>query len=151
MAEKKDIKFILDLLVQVNMVHHIGRPDLFNGPATKYTEEELEGMFGDARNPIFVYEENEKVLGYAFCQTVEHPDDNILTDISSLYIDDLCVDENERGKHIGKKLLQHVKDYAKENGYYNVTLNVWELNKSAYSFYINNGFGIQKTVMEMIL
>ena len=40
-ATEKDIPRILELLVQVNMVHHLGRPDLFNGPATKYTEEEL--------------------------------------------------------------------------------------------------------------
>ena len=41
-AEARDIPAILDLLVQVDMVHHNGRPDLFKGPATKYSAEELE-------------------------------------------------------------------------------------------------------------
>ena len=40
-ATEKDIPKILDLLVQVDMVHHNGRPDIFKGPATKYDEEEL--------------------------------------------------------------------------------------------------------------
>lgn len=40
-AEAKDIPGILDLLIQVDMVHHLGRPDLFKGPATKYNAAEL--------------------------------------------------------------------------------------------------------------
>ena len=39
-AAEKDIPKILDLLVQVDMVHHQGRPDIFKGPATKYNGEE---------------------------------------------------------------------------------------------------------------
>ena len=45
-------------------------------------------------------------------------------DIKTLYIDDLCVDENVRGKSIGKQLFEHVKSYAKEIECYNITLNV---------------------------
>ena len=37
-ATANEIPQILKLLVQVNMVHHNGRPDLFKGPATKYSE-----------------------------------------------------------------------------------------------------------------
>ena len=40
-AAERDIPAIMDLLVQVDMVHHNGRPDLFKGPATKYTEDDL--------------------------------------------------------------------------------------------------------------
>ena len=45
-AEVKDIPRIMELLLQVNMVHHIIRPDLFN-IGTKYTREELSGLFAD--------------------------------------------------------------------------------------------------------
>ena len=40
-AEEKHIPEMLRLLVQVNMVHHNGRPDLFKGPTTKYDADEL--------------------------------------------------------------------------------------------------------------
>ena len=40
-AQSEDIQSILNLLEQVDMVHHSGRPDLFKGPATKYTKDEL--------------------------------------------------------------------------------------------------------------
>ena len=68
-----------------------------------------------------------------------------------MYIDDLCVDKNCRGKGIGKKLFDYVLEYAKKLGCYNLTLNVWEGNDSAMQFYKNIGLRIQKIGMEKIL
>ena len=91
------------------------------------------------------------MLGYAFCVFQEHRGDNILTDIRTLYIDDLCVDEALRGQHIGRALYEYVLNYAKENGCYNVTLNVWACNESAMRFYESCGLKPQKFGMEAIL
>lgn len=66
-------------------------------------------------------------------------------------IDDLCVDEKIRGKHIGRQLYNYVPDYARGSGCYNVTLNVWEGNDRAKSFYEAMGMKAQKTGMEQIL
>ena len=76
---------------------------------------------------------------------------NILTDIKTLYIDDLCVDENQRGMHIGKKLYDYVVEYARREKFYNLTLNVWSCNESAMKFYESCGLKQQKVGMEMIL
>ncbi len=151
-AVEKDIPRILELLVQVNMVHHTIRPDLFHGPATKYTKKELEDIMNNEKTPIFVSaDENDNVEGYAFCILKQYTDDNILTDIKTLYIDDLCVDEAIRGKHIGQKLYEYVLAFAKENNCYNVTLNVWSGNDSAMAFYEKCGLKPQKIGMEKIL
>ncbi|MCR5777790.1 MAG: GNAT family N-acetyltransferase, partial [Lachnospiraceae bacterium] len=96
-------------------------------------------------------DENNYVEGYAFCVVQQHIGDNILTDIKTLYIDDLCVDENIRGKHIGSKLFNYVKEYAKNEGFYNLTLNVWALNDNAKRFYEAMGLVPQKIGMETIL
>ena len=53
--------------------------------------------------------------------------------------------------HVGTALFSFVKDYARELGCHNITLNVWEGNDSARRFYDAMGFGIQKTLMEMII
>ena len=79
-------------------------------------------------------DENDEVMGYAFCMFQHHSNDNILTDIKTMYIDDLCVDEKIRGKHIGKGLYERVLEFAKEQGCYNVTLNVWSCNEAAMKF-----------------
>ena len=151
-AVKKDIPEIMELLAEVLMVHHNGRPDLFKAPATKYTKEELVSILEDDSTPVFVYtEDDDRALGYAFCVYKQYKSDNILTDIRTLYIDDLCVYEKARGKHIGRTLYEYVIDFARENGFYNVTLNVWALNESARRFYESCGLSIQKIGMEKIL
>lgn len=151
-AEKRDIPAILQLLVQVNMVHHTIRPDLFNGPATKYTQAEMEGLLTDEQKPIFVYEDEEgRVQGHCFCSFQQFIGHNIRTDAKTLHIDDLCVDENARGRHIGKTLYEYAVAFARENGCYNVTLNVWAGNDSALGFYQRQGLQYQKYGMEMIL
>lgn len=150
-AKEVDIQAISKLLAQVLNIHHEGRPDLFKPNAVKYTPEELEKLIKDDSKPIFVAEDADKILGYAFCVIIRHLNDNILTDIKTLYIDDLCVDENARGKHVGKALYNYVMEYAKETGCYNLTLNVWELNSDARGFYEACGLSVQKTGMEKIL
>ena len=71
--------------------------------------------------------------------------------MKTLYIDDLCVDETERGQHIGKQLYDYTKEYAKQIGCNNLTLNVWEGNDSARAFYDRQGLKPLKTTMEVIL
>lgn len=151
-AQEQDMDGINKLLCQVLMVHHNGRPDLFKADCKKYTDEELRALIHDDKKPIFVaVNEEEQITGYAFCVFQQHIDDNILTDIKTLYIDDLCVDENIRGQHIGKSLYEYVVAFAKEQGCYNVTLNVWALNESAMKFYEACGLVPQKIGMEKLL
>lgn len=151
-AVLEDMEGINTLLMQVLMVHHNGRPDIFKPNAKKYTDEELADIIADDSKPIFVgVNEEDQVLGYAFCIFQQHIDNNILTDIKTLYIDDLCVDEQKRGMHIGKQLYEYVIAFAKEQGCYNVTLNVWSCNQSAMKFYEKCGLLPQKVGMELIL
>ena len=149
-AEKKDIQGLINLLYQVDAVHNGIRPDLFKGNTSKYTEQELEEIINDDSKPIFVYDDG-KILGHAFCQISEVKNHRLLQDVKTLYIDDICVDEQSRGHHIGKALYEYVYNYAKSIGCHNITLNVWEGNDSAYNFYKQMGMHIQQTGMEAIL
>ena len=150
-AKDDDIPTLDKLLFQVHEVHHKARPDLFKADAKKYTDEQLKAILANDKTPVFVAESDGKILGYAFCIHKQFINDNNMTDVKTLYIDDLCVDENARGKHIGKTLYDFVVSYAKENGYYNVTLNVWADNKKAVGFYEKIGLRVQKIGMEKIL
>ena len=151
-ATEKDIPKILELLVQVDMVHHLGRPDIFKGPATKYGAEELKVILQDDKTPVFVcVDENDVPLGHAFCVHKQELGSSVLTDIKTLYIDDICVDSAARGKHVGKTLYDHVIAYAREHGCYNVTLNVWTCNPGAMKFYEAMGLVPQRIVMEKVL
>lgn len=152
MASEKDIERMHILLSQVALVHHKGRPDLFRYGERKYTDDELKEILKDESRPILAAVDDEDCMqGYAFCIFQQHRDSHILTDIKTLYIDDLCVDEKMRGRHVGKLLYDAALDFAREHGCYNVTLNVWSCNESAMKFYRACGLKEQKVGMEVIL
>ncbi len=151
-AEKQDIAGIMKLLRQVNDIHAEGRPDIFIKGLTKYDEDGLNKILNDPSTPVFAAIDDEgEFAGYCFCIIEDHSEYVNLHPIKTLYIDDLCVDESQRGKHVGQQLFEYVKTYAKDNGFYNLTLNVWSCNPGAHKFYEAMGMKPMKTVMESIL
>ena len=118
---------------------------------SKRTHEELKEILADDARPVFVGVFQEEVVGYAFCIFQEHQNSLSLQHIKTLYIDDLCVDQEMRGQSLGQKLYQYVLDIARESGCYNVTLNVWACNPAAVKFYEKCGMAVQKIGMEQVL
>ena len=150
-AKEEDLPMVNKLLYQVEDIHRIGRPDLFKVGEKKYTDQQLLEIFSDEKTPVFVADSPDGVLGYVFCIVQQTKGAKAMYDHTTLYIDDLCVDEKSRGMHVGKSLYEYVLDFAKKSGCYNVTLNVWSLNKSAMAFYEKCGLVPQKVCMEKIL
>ena len=129
-ATAADIPQIDELLRQVLEVHHAGRPEESSNTGSLAVDQ---------------------VFGYAFCVFQQHTNSNILTNIKTLYIDDLCVDERSRGHHVGSTLYHYVLDFARKFGCYNVTLNVWACNSKAQTFYERMGLTPYRIGMEQIL
>ena len=150
-ASPVDVPGILELLRQVGQVHHQGRPDIFRADAQKYGPSQVLAMLDKSETPIFVAVEDGQVLGYCFCQIKTYYRDPVIADHTTCYIDDLCVDENCRGKHVGATLYETVCKYAKQRKCRSVTLNVWSCNDSAMKFYEKMGLKPQKVGMEAIL
>lgn len=150
-AQSRDIPGMLNLLQQVGEVHHQIRPDLFRSGAQKYDEAALEALLKNPDRPIFIAQNKGQVAGYAFCILQITKDDPVLRDRKVLYIDDLCVDEAQRGRGIAGALYQQVCQYARSIGCDAVTLNVWSGNDTAMAFYQKCGLKPQKVGMEFIL
>ncbi len=151
-AKAKDTDRIIKLLQEVLEIHAKIRPDIFISGTTKYNKEDLEGILKDETKPVYVAADDEdKVLGYAFCQIRQTPDSDNLVKFKSIFIDDLCVDESCRGQHIGQMLFEFVCDEARRLGCYEVTLNVWEGNDKAFLFYEKMGMKTKERQMEYIL
>ena len=147
-AKNSDAEDILELLKQVQNIHAEIRPDIFKHGATKYNKNQVLSIIKNSQTPIFVCEQNDRVVGYAFCIVENVLETENIKAEKVLYLDDLCVDKTLRGVGIGKKLYEFVKESAKTLGCGKITLNVWEGNESAKSFYRNLGLTPLKTVME---
>lgn len=151
-AQPKDSEKIINLLQQVLELHAKIRPDIFIPGTTKYTPEELKGLLNDQEKPIYVaVDDEDRVIGYAFCQIKEQPFSTNMIPFKSMFIDDLCVDSTCRGQHIGEQLFEYVKEQARKIGCYEVTLNVWAGNTGAERFYEKMGMKTKERMMEFIL
>ena len=151
LALEKDADKILDLLKQVNKVHYDARPDIFN-LGVKYDLSAVKELINNPQTPILVWvDDSDKVWGYCFCILQNTVESAILKGVKTLYIDDLCVDQTRRGQRIGTALYNAATSLAKENGCYNLTLNVWACNAEAIAFYKSLGLDKQKIYMEKVL
>lgn len=151
-AKKEDIPRLLELLTQVDMVHHKGRPDLFKGGVTKYTKEQLEDILEKEDVKVFVCEDHPgNVVAHAFCVEETIRDSQVLTDVKTLYIDDICIDESSRGQGIGREMYRFIKEYAGAENFYRITLNVYCFNQDAVKFYEAMGMKALKVGMEELL
>ena len=150
-AEEKDIPRVIALLEQVLEIHADLRPDLFIHGTTKYTPDDLRAIFANEKTPVWVAaDEADETVGYVFCEIEDPVESNNMIPRRTLYIDDLCIDASQRGKHVGEALYRHALEEAKALGCYSVTLNVWEGN-AARRFYEKMGMKVRKTMMETIL
>ncbi len=150
MANTADIPEILELLRQVQKVHSDARPDIFVAGKSKYNAEQVKEILTNPLLPVIVARADGKTVGYAMCK-LQSPEAFSPQKPHSLYIDDLCVDENMRGKGIGTLLYLAAKDYACAHDCYNITLNVWQLNSGAVAFYQKMGLVPLRTTLECIL
>ncbi len=152
LAENKDVAKICDLLLQINLLHHEGRPDIFNRAVKKFGEEDIKALILDKSRTILVaVDEDDCVMGYAFCQIRESDGSGIFAAVKTLWVEDLCVDEKARGQGIGGELHKAVERVAVENNCHSITLNVWDFNDCAKNFYTAHGMKPQRTIMEKML
>ena len=149
-AEDRDCERLSYLLQQICEFHVKGRPDVFKS-GQKYSLSELSTLIRDPERPVFVAELDGLVVGYAFCILKRRANDPVLRDMLTVYVDDLCVDENCRRGGVGRALFEHVKAYARSIGAYNIDLNVWEFPGSAVDFYEKMGMKTERRYMELIL
>ncbi|MBR7142354.1 MAG: GNAT family N-acetyltransferase [Clostridia bacterium] len=145
-----DIPTLLELLKQIASLHHRGRPDFFADGGSKYDRRQLAAILKDRTRPVFVAEEKESgaVLGYAFCLLMQNEGDSVLLPVRRLYLDDLCVAEQARGRGVGKLLIRQVKECARRLDCAVLDLNVWAFNRNAIGFYEANGFTPQRLYYE---
>ena len=151
-ACEKDIPELLRILSIVLEVHAAIRPDYFVSGHQKYDAKELVDIINDDSKRIYVaMEDDDKMLGYAFCELKEVEPKPFVVPFKYLYLDDLCVDECVKGKNVASAIFEHVKLKAKELGCRDITLNVWEGNDRARAFYDKMGMKPLKTYMELRL
>jgi GNAT superfamily N-acetyltransferase len=113
-------------------------PQLTNA-RTLPTMDELNAIVHSGSAFLFVAEEDEKIAGTITLVTYRTPSG------MKAWIEDVVVDESQRGKGIGKKLVRFILDYAKETGIQKIDLTSNPHRIAANELYQKMGFVKRET------
>ena len=147
-AQIEDVNKISELMLQVAKIHSNARKDIFKEKSIEEIKTEFNNRINNKEN-ILVAEENNNIYGVIVYKIKEVKEHINLKDRTTLYIDELVIDEKVRKMGIGKNLFSEVKKIAKEKNYDAVELNCWNFNESAIQFYEKCGMNIQRLIMEI--
>lgn len=136
----EDLFAIDKIAVQVHECHVAWRPDIFEHTNSILTKEELEDLISNQN--IFVIKKDKKILGYILLSRNEGKK-NGYRYRKQLNIDAMGVLEEYRNQGIGTKLLEFIKEYAKDNNFTDLRLTVNEENENARHLYEKMGFKIK--------
>ena len=137
-ATEKDVEKIVEL--QVEFTTYSRGHDVFLQPSENYAEEQrkyTKNVFGKKNSIVYVAEVNGGVVGYLIGAVKTKP----MFEISKRgHIYEVFVSRKQRGKGIGKALMEKFFERMKELGVEYVDLSVYVNNKEAIDFYNKFGF-----------
>ena len=147
-AERSDYIQFKNLMVQLQQ-HHINlRPDVYRMSEDFFTEATFDKLLEECS--VLVAEENSEIIG-AVSYSIMDMKAAIIHPFKSLWISDLVVSQNHRGKGIGTLLVEKVKETAKENSVDRIQLNVSSYNTDAVKLYEKLDFTPELIKMEYVL
>lgn len=134
-----------ELLFQKLHNQHVeAEPDLYKKLDCINKKRDFKKQIKSKNKIMLCAEEDGKIIGISntkFCTSG-------MTDIKIAFMDALYVEDEFRGKGIGKKLFLKTEHIAKENGAKRLDLHVWEFNADAVNFYKSLGMEIQRYTFE---
>ena len=135
---------LLNIFIDGFRLHLQNRNDVFDNKSNEKLKDELVDLIQN--KGILVAEENGSILGFTEFLT------NKLIEVDkhskTLWIDQLVVDEQERGKKISSLLIKKVEEIAKKEKCSRVELCCWSFNKHANEVYNHLGFKEQRVIFE---
>lgn len=146
-------KYIKSASILIANLHHTiitKRKDIFRDNKEDW-EEYLKQSINSEDYKSIVALAGGEVVGVCVAQ-VKHCGDGKETNIRDiLFIDYISVEENHRRCNIGSKLLDEMKNIAKNIGVGSLELNVWGFNKDAIEFYNKNDMMQKRIVYEYFI
>ncbi|MCR5119696.1 MAG: GNAT family N-acetyltransferase [Lachnospiraceae bacterium] len=150
-AKENELERVNELRKQVNDLHVAGKPDVFKPGFGPELRDFINVIWNDPTENIVVADDEGFICGFAVINHITKPESPFMKERDFLDIDEFCVDEEHRRKGVATAMIEFIKDFAKENGFRRIELNMWEFNQGALAFYEAAGFETFRRYMEMFL
>ena len=144
----EDFKRINELAVQVHEMHVTWNPDIFKSVEEVINKEYFENLIKNEE--IYIAKVDKEIVGYIIFN-IKEKENPSMRYRKQLNIDAICVDERYRGKGIGTKILESIKEIAKTKGCTDLYLTVNQENENAIRVYEKFGFKVKNIAYMMKL
>lgn len=142
----EDLKRVNKLAVQVHEMHVHWAPDLYKSVEEVISKEYFEILVKNEE--IYVAKLQNEIVGYVIFN-IKEKENPSMRYRKQLNIDAICVDEKYRGKGIGTKILESVKEIAKSKECTDLYLTVNQENENAIKAYEKFGFKVKNIAYMM--
>lgn len=142
----EDLKRVNKLAVQVHEMHVHWAPDLYKRVEEVISKEYFEILVKNEE--IYVAKLENEIVGYIIFN-IKEKENPSMRYRKQLNIDAICVEEKCRGKGIGTKLLEEIKNIAKSKGCTDLYLTVNRENEHAIKVYEKFGFKVKNIAYMM--
>jgi len=142
----EDFKRINELALQVHEMHVTWNPDIFKSVEEVINKEYFENLI--TNEEIYIAKVDKEIVGYIIFN-IKEKENPSMRYRKQLNIDAICVDEKYRGKGIGTKILENIKEIAKTRGCTDLYLTVNQENENAIKVYEKFGFKVKNIAYMM--
>ncbi len=150
-VREEDLDRVNELRREVNDLHVAGKPDVFKPGFCDELRDYIHVIRADPQKRIVVAELNGQICGFAVLNHIVRPENPFMYERDFLDIDEFGVDENFRRQGVASAMIRFIREYAKENGFRRLELNMWEFNRDALAFYEAAEFRTYRRYMEIFL
>lgn len=150
-ARETELEDINRLRKQVFDLHAAGKPDVFKSDFSGELRDYIRTIWSDPEQRIVVAEYDGALAGFAVLHHIVKPENPFMRERSFLDIDEFCVDEDFRRCGVASEMIRFIRDWAKQEGFCRLELNMWEFNREALAFYEAAGFTTYRRYMEIFL
>lgn len=147
----EDIVNVNVLRKEVFDLHAKGEPEIFRGFSFEL-QEYIKQFIKEDKNKFFiVYEENNKICGYAMLEVIKTEETSYKCANEYLEIHELGVSKENIGKGYGKELINEIKNIATNLNVKEIRLDAWSFNEHAIEFYKRNDYKVYREYFRMKL
>lgn len=150
-AREEELDRVNELRKQVNDLHVAGKPEVFKPGFCDELRDYIHAIWNNPQQKIVVAEMDGKIAGFAVLNHISRPENPFMFERDFLDIDEFAVDEDCRRQGAASEMIRFIRDFAKENGFSRIELNMWEFNRGALAFYEAAGFTTYRRYMEIKL
>ena len=142
-AETRHAEMISFLNNEVQAVHAKVFPHIFKPPSkNSFSASEVIELIHKPGTVINVADYNGSIVGYAYAEIRQYPEDSIQYGQNVIYLHHISVRQSSRRKGVGQALIQALMRLARERKISIVMLDVWSFNTDARAFFKKQGFSV---------